>query len=711
MSGGRGHPRNISRGIKRTAGFYNSNGAAGAGRTQSPDAKDTRVLNSRKKAKTDDADAKLLWSPGKKAEDRGGAGSHNLSSLASSFKERYGEELALCEDEPDESGHSETASSEQPPSSRRTNGLGGGGMEAVEETARSMSPAKLAVEVQKAKARAREERFGGGAKASSNVARASSIGKPAIQLAVSLTEIPADVRRQLSDASGGEVENGEGTKPSQARVAAPVQIINPIQEAAAAPSIAVSASTKKSSSSKKSSSLTGKVGSRAESARTISAPPAELSAAASIPEKTIDAPQLPIVHAIDAEEDEADESGAEAAVSTEDVIFSRETPSMTVASKRDAPHEGDIAAFEPAAKKMTTALAKVLTLRLRLRSDVANGAADSNPDAGVEESKGFEPPNPPEDSGVEECKGFDPPNLPPTPAPESRVGPIFPEAIMVSSDSIVEPKDPPAPSVACSSSVSPAVETGAPATTSGINSYTPGERAPTPVLIRQNSWGPSFGIFQETETATAAPVNPAAAPSNPWIISPDAPTFARNQGRPLARSFPPPTAREKAVPVDEKEMERAASSQRERATRSGSMACCESDRNGGSVAVPAGGAYKGDGIALRRAPYSNDTALSRPLNRTRPRAAMSIDARDRTREDPEVQASQPRMLAAWAHAPGSKGDDSGGVGTEATNPHGPGQGLELPFDGGAGKLLEKLKREREESLEFERKLTKALLDL
>lgn len=688
--------------------------------TQSSVAKDSQSSVARKKAKT--GDAKVLWSPANGTRDEGGAGSQNLSTSTNSFKQEYGEDLAFCDNGDANGGGKSQSARAQQSASRRKRSLNGsgGGSSAAEEMARSMSPARLAVEVQKARERARQARFGGGVKPSVAAAGVSSIAKMSTS-ATSQTGLPADLRSQPNGGSGGEncavnklSERCQGSTHSTVST----QTKNQSRGSCGAPLIDPSTTSKAISED-----VVSHSGSIALS---VAVAPAKLHGRASDPSKPCEPPPAPVVPPIEADEGKTDgvKGGALASAGTgamEDSALTAkvtpvtEMPSMTALPKRDEAEKGDMARMEPTLKKMPMSPIRVLTLLLRLRSDVETaGVSESKLDGGVEECKGFDPPNSYHDNGVEECKGFDPPNLPPTPTPRPSPRPALPGgAILGLSDSIVEPKVMlQTPKVVASSPVGPTKATEV-TTTDSPSSIIPQERGQALALVGQSTWGPSFGISQGSTTANAIVPAKLVAPANPWIISPNLSALAKNQGRPLARSFPLAAATEQANIGEKRVSESRPRSTRISDERPALTASGESNVENGPT-LDAGG-NKGDDRSWRRSPDRGVIAASRLENGTHPPVPVSFDAEARLGNEPSKrrcqtpipgsesdQASASQQQAVDAEA----ANESTGAGS---NQDGTLQGLKV--DKMTEELLEKLEKEREESIEFDRKLTEALLDL
>lgn len=642
--------------------------------TQSSVVNDSHSSAARKKAKT--GDTKVLWSPANGTKEESGAGSQDLSTLANSFKQGYGKDLTVCDNgEANEGGKSQSARAQHSASRRkRSLNSGGGGLSAAEEMARSMSPARLAVEVQKARERARQVRFGGGVKPLVAAAGASSIAK----LSPPQTGFPTDLRSQPNGTSGGEkyvVANqlSERCKDSP-HLTVSAQTKNQSQESCGAPLIDPTTTSK---------AVSDDAGSH--TGLSVAVAPTKLDGLASDPSKPCElTPIVPPIEAVGEKTDVA-KGGAlasagngviETSALTTKVTHVTKTPSKTALPKRDAAGENVI--IKPTLKKLPMSPVRVLTLLLRLRSDVETAdVSESKLDGGVEESKGFDPPNSYQDNGVEECKGFDPPNLPPTPATKPSPGPGGAIAGLSASKDTPQTRKTPSPvEVTTSSSIIPL------------------ERGQALSLVGQSTWGPSFGISQGSATANAL------VTANPWIISPDLSALAKNQGRPLARSFPLAASMEQG--------EKRVSEKRPRISADRPALTASGERNPEDGLTLDAGGDKGDEHGWCRSPDR-----VRLPNGTHPPVPMSFDVRARLGNDP----SKRRCLTA---IPGSEADQAlqqqqvdAGAANESIgagcNLDGNLQGLKV--DKMTEELLEKLKKEREESIEFDRKLTEALLDL
>lgn len=744
--GGRGQPRRMSRVGKRPVISDSAPAAAAAAVAaagpQSPGMKAKRVSQTKNKART--GEANVLWSPTRGANDSGGSssigdggvngdgpnghggGGRSLSSLASSFKARYGEDLGLEDDEVEDNGNMDNAGAQQPPA-RRKRSLSGSIATAVEETARAMSPGRLAGETQRARARARQERFGGGSKASMVPAKSSSLGKLAAKAPLPPSRTPSRISpestRGPSIDAGGRgtgAENETGKAPavpmsSLPRVAPlPVTVVSDI----VTPSVPSASATVPApvTNTSRVAEQGGPLGPSVVSPMVPAITGLTVSPPGSASPTTA---ALPIVTATDTEEEDTSVLGPMRTPATVESNSSDETPTTGATPKRRAPEDGDVVVIEPPAKKMLGSTTqqgapppeKVHTLRLRLRTE-------RKFDSGVEESKGFDHPNPREDNGVEECKGFDPPNLPrPPPLPQCPPSPSVPAAAVSPPESTVQATDSQPPAASAGDE-----ETSALAATVVSLSNEAAEAAPTETLVRQNSWGPSFGIPGQADSAPVAVAPAAAAPSNPWILSPNAPTFARNQGRPLAHSFLTPAANA-AGGVNET---RASGSDNDNAAVVNvprPTVAISRVSNGRDVfraiAAGNGGNQGGGGVAIR----PEGAASPGLLDGTRSTSTGALDARAEQGLDSAAPSSLPssngqagvlRRDSLLATEVGVGGGNTGAGMAEtaaAANDCADEAVVEVSVGKRAGELLERLKREREESKAFERKLTQALLDL
>lgn len=828
-TGGRGQPRNGGRGsasAKRSAGSIEAaarvapNAPLSAGTTKAEKRASSRT---NKKVKTGETASNVLWNSagkGKGTADNGGVtnrgrissisgDTQDLSALAKKFKERFGEEVA-SDDEDGETTQSSNSVFETPGRKRRFSG-GAGPKSPVEEAAQSMSPAKLAAEVQKARARAREERFGGGGGSSlttktspsARSSRSVPIGQPAAP-APRGTPPPARVSRIPPDhAATGQQQQQQGShkkEKSTGFVAASAS--SPPQEGAAAekgilpaagapkgrPLGEVAGTGDAVSASMKPRAVSPTSGARAR----FSAPPRSTTTTTHS-----SAPASSVVVRPDTEEVAKSTPGKTGrwspavvkAATTGETIPVDESPSPTVTSgaapKRPAPDGGDGVVVEPPAKKVLASSktqasppsspplpqppsqrqaagatgGKIHTLRLRLRADLVtepkqpaqmgpratSGRAGVGGSSGVDECKGFEAPDPAPDAGVEECKGFDPPNLP------------------LSTTSQHQQNAAPAPSPSASTKVTSAPPGGStiasPDAVSRL-SIAGDEGTPTSsTFAREGSWGPSFGIAgagEERAIATpVVPATPARSPNvsvskapNPWILSAETPTFARNQGRPLAQSFPQPTTLTGRNSNSNSGTSDGENKRGSAGRAAGERTCtvavvpsvaASSGSGGGSAGVRTRFGEPGSGITPAA---SNAPTVSSQRHSSSPTpgvgGARGSNVTDRVVE-PRARLlsatsagsnSQPLSVTQQGAAAGGAaavavtaeggvgaataavaGGTATGVARGAGAPAGGQVVLGVHMSGRAGQLLDRLKREREESLDFERKLTQALLDL
>ncbi|CAN0147501.1 unnamed protein product [Scytosiphon promiscuus] len=714
----------------------------------------------------------------------------------------------------------------------RKRGPGGGGRSAsrrpVEEAARSMTPAQLAAEVQKARARAREARFGGGGGGGGGTSSSSStplssapqprslpIGKPAAASSGEPSGAAAPLKRPLVDVA-------KISDPSRPHFVAPASPSPPPQQQQQQPlpgskgafpaARAKVATVRKEASGSSSSSTPPRAVSPVATASATSVPISAAAgrAAAAAPGSSAAAPILvrPDPEEVDTSAPSKTERAAGPRAGTAaEAIPVDETPTDTSAAapKRPAPTGGDVVVIEPPAKKLLSppprtagsspppsssprppaavpvAGGKTLTLRLRLRTDfaaaeakqpastAAPAAASVGEDGagGVEECKGFKPPNPPPDAGVEECKGFDPPNLSASPAPRLRDSATSPSPTVLSGAASAEGAMPqtavtpqPKPSVpsttislgprnvvaaaASSAPPPPPTTTTTAAAASRLRTTADGG---TPVdasaSASAGSWGPSFGIAGASSPAgrtRSVPATPAPSPTavrpkkNPWILSSEAPTFARNRGRPLAQSFPTP------APAARKSGSGSSgsgssSSVIDTAARKnpgtpglGTFSGGGGGGGGGAHGVDGGGSGSGTtgtAKALGGGADVGDLALqAQALPPSSASAGSNLPPPSATqtgrvlRQEVAVDSATAAALAAVtgagigaarARAHAAEGVEAG-AGAPADAPSGQ-LVLGVQLGGRAGELLERLRREREESLDFERKLTQALLDL
>ncbi|CAB1119614.1 unnamed protein product [Ectocarpus sp. CCAP 1310/34] len=799
---------------KRVGTSYegSADAAAGVGNGNAPSAvsKAQRRASSRANKKAKTGEPGVLWSPGKGKgpEDRAsldtGGGRNgdvqNLSVLAKNFKERYGEEV----DAPDDDDDGMTTGSSVFETPKRKGRLSGGAKPRtpVEEAARSMSPARLAAEAQKARARAREERFGGGGGGGGG-----SFSKPPSSPAPSARPFPvgeppdaplgAPPPAAMSKVPMNRAAGGHGDKNRKGTNAAVTTTSSQAQQPQGGKGIASTAAPKDSTPAN------GPGGSSNGSAPTAVSPMAAPKGATSPISATNAAAAVPALVTPDAEKVDASaasKTGSRAAAITiqAEAIPMDETPAAAATSaaapKRPAAEGGNVAAAEPPVKKVLTLPSsqsppstggKIHTLRLRLRTDLVADSKQPAPAApspataaggGAEERKSFEPPTPPADGGVEECKGFDPPNLPKKAATVSSVG-SKPSPVAAPSTGIKKP------SVASISTVASAAPATTPAAAPALSPSAPAPLAtattPTAVASRlsippegssprnlaltlQGSWGPSFGI--PGAPAGAPPPTPASSPdvaaankTNPWILSPESPTFGRNRGRPLAQAFPKPSqpTRGSSSSSSSSSSSRSATGATRAAglasaTRSaGEAASVQPDSRSSSGGCGDGGiregrALRGNGTPATPRPAGTTPCRASPQGGTRgadvansssplthplPRAGASAGMNaqpplsygqsggllppERAAESPAAAAAGGGSLACWpvgsaldAAAETATGTDAG-----AAAASGGFVVLGVRMGGKAAELLERLKREREESLDFERKLTQALMDL
>lgn len=733
----------------------------------------------------------------------------DLSALAKNFKKRFGEEVA-SDDQDGETMQSSDHVFETPGRKRRFSG-GTRPKTPVEEAAESMSPAKLAAEVQKARARAREERFGDssarGNKLTANPSpstrptRSVPMGKDA-GTAPRETPPPARTTRiPLDVAAAGQQQQGFHKSKITDFVAASAS--SPPQEAPAVaggggkgplPAVArpIASMDDTVSASAKPRAVSPLTTTSGAPARISAAPRSNTSPSSAAASSVVVRPNPEEVDTGTPNKTGRRSAAVAKVASIGEAILVDKSPTTTAASgagpKRPVPDGGDVVVVEPPAKKVLAlsktpsspsssppppsrrqaagaAGGKIHTLRLRLRADVvtdpekpaqmgppASAGTGASWSSSVEESKGFEPPNPAPDAGVEECKGFDPPNLPPTLTSQH------------------QEKAAPAPSPKVSTEVisapARASAIASPGAVSRLSVAGDGGTPTSSTFAREGSWGPSFGIVGASQgKAIATPLVPATpAPSpdvsvskapNPWILSPETPTFAKNQGRPLAQSFPQPTT---PTGVNRNSGANEVKKRRPAGRTAGEgdaiavlpsvVASSGSGRSGGvrrgvdepggditpvtskaptgssprraSPPTPDVGGTRGSNVTNRVVPtqarlLSNTSAGSnaQPLPVTQQGAAaggvapVAVTAAGRVgAATAAARAPIPTpapALAAEGEATGVAGEPGAAVGGQVV--------LGVHMSGRAGQLLERLKREREESLDFERKLTQALLDL
>ncbi|CAM9247856.1 unnamed protein product [Ectocarpus sp. 13 AM-2016] len=825
-----GQPRRGGRGGggggsgKRAAGSADAAAGVGNGNAPSVVSKAQKRAGSRSNKKAKTGEPAVLWSPGKGKgpEDRAsldtGGGRNgdvqNLSILANEFKERYGEEV----DAPDDDGGGMTTGSNVFETPKRKGRLSGGAKPRtpVEEVVKSMSPARLAAEAQKARARAREKRFGGGGGGGGSSSKPPSspapparpfpVGKPPDTLrgappAAAVSKVP------MNRAAGVQGDkNGKGT--SAAVTTASSQAQQPQGGKGILRTAAPKGSTPANGPGRSSGGSAPTVVSTVAAPKGANLPVSATSAAAAVP-----ALVTPDAEEVDASA--ASKTGSRAAATTvqAEAIPMDEPPAAATTSaaapKRPAAEGGDVGAAEPPVKKALTLPSpqsppatggKIHTLRLRLRTDLEADSKQPAPAApspaaaaggGAGERQGFEPPTSPADGGVEECKGFDPPNLPRKAATVSSAG-SKPSPVAAPSTGF---KKPSVASVGTAASAAPAVAPvpAAPATTitaapaPALLAPAPSAPAPlatatTPIavasrlsvpaegsspnnlaLTRKGSWGPSFGI--PSAPAGTPPPTPAPSPdvaaankTNPWILSPESPTFGRNRGRPLAQAFPKPSQPTRGSSSSSSISSRSRSAAGAAgaaglasATRSaGEAASVQPDTRSSSGGCGDGGIREGRALGDNGTPATSRLASSTPCRAspqggtrganmansssrlTHPLTGAGASTGTNAQSPPSNRPSgellpldraAERPAAAWQAGGGSAACSPAGstldaaaetaAGTDAGAA--PASGgvvvLGVRMGGKAGELLERLKREREESLDFERKLTQALMDL
>ncbi|CAM9216681.1 unnamed protein product [Sphacelaria rigidula] len=759
-------------------------------------------------------EAKVLWSPGRKSgkggsKDKGGAddgggvnkgraggkgddardsrrtGRH-LNALMRSFKERTGEEL--CMDDADDMEGSDEGSESAVPGPRNKRARtrrGNPAAEAAAATAVTMSPAKLAAEVQRARARAREERFGGGAKskkpsrgarsvvASGTLASGNKTAAQAPTEATSRTKTPPreataaaalepDVRRipraEHVSLTRTPLSLGAASAPPRTAATGSPAAITSRAHAGSTSSVSDFTAACSGSDLTRSSLPTPLVPKVPTAASEAGAAPA-----AAVPPRAPILPRMPSPPTqIPSVERSSEKESVKSRTSSSEqvsggVLRLASTPSTPLEHKNNLsqPHASSKNTQE------TTADAKVHTLRLRLRADVASNSRPAVPqapqrafDGGVEESKGFEPPSPRPDSGVEECKSFDPPNLPLASA--ARAAPAKANMTLSSKDETSMP------------AARPRQATPPPGASSTRTSM-----SVTPSPRRPSYWGPSFGITDAGQPAAVGAITGTAkAPStskvparNPWVLSPDVPTFAKNQGRPLSRSSlqsaltdgvfamairgdgnASSSCLSTAVPGTAKTTVtgRSGSVPRSGRTQAGTL-----ERNtvghSDSDVIDGGGEGRGnegapkanpEGSLLRPGGADSTAMVGSVAHGTQP-AALATGAADRQEGRLDGQGEhQPTPFLAVAPSTETQVEQrnaarrqrraSAGIRGTAATPAGasegsagsPGGGAEVADEvllgvrvsGIARDLLERLKKEREESLELERKLAQALLD-
>lgn len=690
-----------------------------------------------------------------RAKKNGGGGSI-LASLAKSFKERHGEDLSLDDDDMEADGEGGDSTVPRTSTKRaRSRSSGGSATEVAAATAKTMSPAKLAAEVQRARARAREERFGGASKSGPATAVAAGGRRPpspgkvtvggtaAAEMSYArartetrpLDSAAADMRELTAITASGGAGDSTG---SQSRTAS--RALKSMETGRVSTIIGANdrgAATSITESEAAGSGTVDRTAAANDFRCTLEASPSTTSAA--VPSVSASLPVVsaaPTATAIPPNTPPSTQqvSAAASAPKTSSVAIegSKKSSSATAGAldvvQAPAANQSLHTQQHPTSGKETATLSKVHTIRLRSRTDTlwkTNPQPNCALDGGVEESKNFDPPNPSPDSGVEECKGFDPPNVSNSPCPSATSargsGATFP----VGSLQAVPP------AFTQGSTTAPVNAPAAPSCPVVSSCGTQSSSA----LPRSGLWGPSFGIVPAGAAAflaTQSGSGSRSGASNPWILSPDAPTFAKNLGRPLARfssqSMTKPSGTTSggiAYPMS------ASSKGRDRSTNVSASADGPSDSTGRAQA--AGGASTGN---PDRASLSRNGAFSAKSSsaRTPPRDTA-------VNEQTEAETSQERGLGASdaedendreppshqvlaEHPTGSGGNisDTSIVGTTGVTDRGGEEDARAASDAddallgvrvsrSAKDLLERLKRERQESLNFERKLTQALLDL
>ncbi|CAN0508029.1 unnamed protein product, partial [Ectocarpus sp. 8 AP-2014] len=369
-----GQPRRGGRGGggggsgKRAAGSADAAAGVGNGNVPSAVSKAQRRAGSRANKKAKTGEPGVLWSPGKGKgpEDRAsldtGGGRNgdvqNLSVLAKDFKERYGEEVDAPDDDDDDGMTTGSSVFETP---KRKGRLSGGAKPhtPVEEAARSMSPARLAAEAQKARARAREERFGGGGGGGggSSSKPPSSLAPPARPFPV---DKPPDAPRgappaaAVSKAPMNRAAGGQGDKNGKGTNAAVTATSSQAQQPQAGKGIVRTAAPKGSTPA------IGPGGSSGGSAPTAVSPAAAPKGATlpvSVTSAAATVPALVTPNAEEVDASAASKTGSRAAVTTvqAEAIPMDETPAAAItaaAPKRPAAEGGDVAAAEPPVKKV-----------------------------------------------------------------------------------------------------------------------------------------------------------------------------------------------------------------------------------------------------------------------------------------------------------------------------------------------------------------------
>ncbi|CAM9899186.1 unnamed protein product, partial [Ectocarpus sp. 6 AP-2014] len=352
---------------KRAAGSADAAAGVGNGNAPSAVSKAQRRAGSRANKKAKTGEPGVLWSPGKGKgpEDRAsldtGGGRNgdvqNLSVLAKDFKERYGEEVDAPDDDDDDGMTTGSSVFETP---KRKGKLSGSAKPRtpVELAAQSMSPARLAAEAQKARARAREERFGGGGGGGGSSSKPpSSLAPPARPFSVGK---PPDAPRgappaaAVSKAPMNRAAGGQGDKNGKGTNAAVTTTSFQAQQPQGGKGIVRTAAPKASTPA------IGPGGSASGSAPTAVSPVAAPKGATLPVSVTNAAATVPALVTPDAEEVDASaasKTGSRAAVTTvqAEAIPMDETPAAAIsaaAPKRPAAEGGDVAAAEPPVKKV-----------------------------------------------------------------------------------------------------------------------------------------------------------------------------------------------------------------------------------------------------------------------------------------------------------------------------------------------------------------------
>lgn len=645
---------------------------------------------------------RVLWSPnskraregassaagdGSRASDAGGSsrGRPSLSSLAKSFKQTFGEEIGEGGGDGD-GGHMVEAQ----PMAKRTRARGGS---AALEVAETMSPEKLASEVQKARARAREERFGGAARQVAAGAGARLVG---VGSRPTSTSTSTSTKTRTSGGSAevdgrtlGASRNKQGSPPPGTQTSGDDVKTSP------PPSVASEPSPRPAELSD------------GEAARV--AEPPETRGESDVVTPSSVTPLSPglAVPTVNSSSSVATVAPAPAMAKGEPLVESIPANATRAAQE----HGGSSATGKVPAKPADAASSegvpeKVHTLRLRMRADMY-GTSNRGTDDGVEESKGFDPPNADGDGGSEESKGSEPPNLLPgptrTPSPCVPSGPV--------------PSDPPATSPA----TPPAEESVGVTAESGSSHAGSGTRGPLPIPGQPSvrvPWGPCFSVPRPAVAVAASPTPVPSATTNPWVLSSSAPTFSRNRGRPLASSFSEPVSRgalKRRVETPQEMPNKRGRPDGSQAGHSGAtggdLTASEGDPE--SALDPGARGYRrlssrGAGAA-GRCPGTVGESEADELGGGRRLSVCEYDGPSGDRDD--LQGSRPaesrdKLIIDW------NGEDEVVPAEEDPAPvDGEDTVLGVRVTGAAKDLLERLKREREESMDLERKLTQALLDL